>query len=60
MSGSVSLSFAVAMLIGFSYWVLTAFCISLGHGGAVTAWVSAWSPNGIFLLIALYFFTSEE
>jgi lipopolysaccharide export system permease protein len=60
MSGSVSLSFGVAMLIGFSYWVLTAFCISLGHGGAVTSWVSAWSPNGIFLLIALYFFTSEE
>jgi lipopolysaccharide export system permease protein len=60
MSGSVSLSFAVAMLIGFSYWVLAAFCISLGHGGALTSWVSAWLPNGIFLLIALYFFTSEE
>ena len=41
MSGSVSLSFGVAMLIGFSYWVLAAFCISLGHGGAVTSWISA-------------------
>jgi lipopolysaccharide export system permease protein len=60
MSGSVSLSFGVAMLIGFSYWVLAAFCISLGHSGALTSWVSAWLPNAIFLLIALYFFTAEE
>jgi lipopolysaccharide export system permease protein len=60
MSGSVSLSFGGAMLIGFGYWVLAAFCFSLGHSGAVTSWIAAWLPNGIFLLIALYFFTAEE
>jgi lipopolysaccharide export system permease protein len=60
MGGSVSLSFGIAMLIGFSYWVLAAFCFSLGHSGALTSWVSAWLPNAIFLLIALYFFTAEE
>ncbi|HWP23963.1 MAG TPA: LPS export ABC transporter permease LptG [Candidatus Binatia bacterium] len=60
MSGSISLSFALAMAIGFGYWVLTAFCVSLGHSGALLAWLSAWIPNGIFSLIALYFFTAEE
>ncbi len=60
MSGSISLSFALATAIGFGYWVLTAFCISLGHSGALLAWVSAWAPNGIFSLIGLYYFTAEE
>jgi lipopolysaccharide export system permease protein len=60
MSGSISLSFGIAMAIGFGYWVLTAFCVSLGHSGALLAWVSAWIPNGIFSLIGLYFFTAEE
>lgn len=60
MSGSVSLSFGIAMLIGFGYWVLAAFCISLGHSGALPSWISAWLPNAIFLLIALFFFTAEE
>lgn len=58
--GSVSLSFGIAMIIGFSYWVLTAFCISLGHSGALPAWISAWIPNAIFAMIALFFFTAEE
>jgi lipopolysaccharide export system permease protein len=60
MSGSISLSFGVAMAIGFGYWVLTAFCVSLGHSGALLAWVSAWIPTGIFSLIGVYFFTAEE
>jgi len=60
MSGSVSLSFGIAMAIGFGYWVLTAFCISLGHSGALPSWISAWVPNAIFTLIGLYFFTAEE
>ena len=60
LSGNFSLSFGVAMLIGFGYWVLAAFCISLGHGGALPTWIAAWIPNAIFSLIGLYFFTAEE
>lgn len=59
MSGSMALSFAVAMLIGFGYWVVAAFCISLGHNGALPPWAAAWIPNGIFALIGLFFFTGE-
>jgi lipopolysaccharide export system permease protein len=60
MSGSVSLSFALAMIIGFGYWVLTAFCISLGHSGALPSWLAAWIPNLIFTMVGGFFFTAEE
>ena len=60
MSGSISLSFGIAMIIGFGYWVLTAFCISLGHSGALPSWLSAWIPNFIFAMVGAFFFTAEE
>lgn len=59
MSGSMAMSFGVAMIIGFGYWVLSAFCISLGHNGALPPWTAAWVPNAIFALIGLFFFTAE-
>ena len=60
LSGSFSLSFGITMVIAFSYWVLVAFCISLGHSGALTPWVSAWLPNIVFAMIGAFFFTAEE
>jgi lipopolysaccharide export LptBFGC system permease protein LptF len=59
-TGNISLSFGVAMLIAFGYWVLSAFCISLGHSGALPSWAAGWIPNTIFAMIGLYFFTAEE
>jgi lipopolysaccharide export system permease protein len=56
----LALSFGIAVLIGFGYWVLSAFCFSLGHSGALPAPVAAWLPNSIFALIGIYFFTAEE
>ena len=60
MSGSMALSFGVAMFISFGYWVLAAFCISLGRSAALPPWISAWLPNTIFAMIGLFFFTAEE
>ena len=59
LSGSMPLSFGVAMLIGFGYWVLSAFCFSLGYNSARPPWIAAWAPNAIFGLIGLFFFTAE-
>ena len=59
-SGNISLSFGMTMAIAFGYWVLTALCTSLGHGGALPALPAAWIPNAIFSMIGVYFFTSEE
>ena len=56
----MAMSFGVAMLIGFGYWVVSAFCISLGHTGALPPRAAAWIPNAIFALIGLFFFTAEE
>ena len=58
--GSIAPSFGIAMAIGFGYFILSAFCISLGHSGALPPVVSGWLANAIFALIGLYFFTAEE
>jgi lipopolysaccharide export system permease protein len=58
-SSGLALSFGVAMVIAFGYWVLSAFCFSLGHTGALSPLVSAWIPNAIFAMIGLFFFTAE-
>jgi lipopolysaccharide export system permease protein len=60
LSGSLSLSFGAAMLLGFGYWVLAAFCISLGHSGALPPLIAAWLPNAIFAMVGVFFFTAEE
>ena len=49
-----------AMVIGFGYWVLSAFCVSLGHSGGLPPLLAAWLPNSIFAMIGLFFFTAEE
>jgi lipopolysaccharide export system permease protein len=54
-NAGLALSFGAAMIIGFGYWVLSAFCISLGHGGALPPWIAGWLPNGVFTLIGLFF-----
>jgi len=59
-NAGLALSFGFAMAIGFSYWVLSAFCISLGHGAALPPWIAAWLPNAIFTLIGLYYATAEQ
>ncbi len=60
LGGGMALSFGVAMVIAFGYFVLTAFCISLGHSGALPPLIAAWLPNSIFAMIGLFFFTAEE
>jgi lipopolysaccharide export system permease protein len=55
----LALSFGIAILIGFGYWVLSAFCFSLGHSGALPPTVAAWLPNSIFALLGIYLFTAE-
>jgi len=56
----MALSFGLTMVIGFGYWFLLAFGISLGHSGALPPFLSAWMANLIFALAGLYFFTGEE
>jgi len=56
----MALSFGLSMLIGFGYWFLLAFTVSLGHSGALSPWVAAWLPNLTLALVGLFFSTAEE
>jgi lipopolysaccharide export system permease protein len=58
--GGIARSFGVAMLLAFAYWVVAAFCVSLGHNNALPPWVAAWLPNLIFGFVGLFFYTAEE
>lgn len=59
-TGGLALSFGTATVIGFSYWVLAAFCISLGHSAALPPWAAAWLPNAVFAMVGIFYFTSEQ
>lgn len=59
-NAGLALSFGIAMAIGFGYWVLSAFCLSLGHSAALPPWIAAWLPNAIFTLIGFYYLTAEQ
>ena len=59
-AGGWALSFGFSMLIGFGYWVVLAFAISLGHSGALPSWAAAWIPNLILALVGLFFSAAEQ
>ena len=59
-SGGLALSFGLTMLIGFVYWFVLAFSVSLGHSGAIPAWAAAWVPNLTLTLAGLFFFAEVE
>ena len=58
--GGLALSFGLTMLIGFGYWFLLAFSISLGHSGALPAWMAAWIPNVTVAMVGLFFYSTTE
>jgi lipopolysaccharide export system permease protein len=58
--GGLALSFGIAILIGFGYWVLSAFSFSLGHSSALPPTIAAWLPNSVFALLGIYLFTVED
>lgn len=57
---SVALTIGVGIVVGFSYWLVLAFGVSLGHSGAIPPVVAAWAANVICLLGAIFLFLSVE
>jgi len=55
-SGGLAGSLFVGLIIGFSYWILFAFAMSLGRSGKIPPLLAAWLANLIFGLSALYLF----
>lgn len=54
------LNFGLTVAIGFSYWVLLGFCVSLGKAGAMPPWISAWLPNLLLGSLSLFLYTGSE
>ncbi len=55
-SGGMSLGIAISIALGFLYWTFFAFCLSLGKGGAIPPFVSAWIANTTFASLGIYMF----
>jgi lipopolysaccharide export system permease protein len=58
--GGLALSFGLTMLIGFGYWSMLAFSVSLGHSGALPGWIAGWLPNVTLAMVGLFFFSTAE
>lgn len=56
----IATSVAIGLVVGFSYWVLLALTISLGHGGAIPPVIAAWTANGVFAVLGAFLFLGPE
>jgi len=59
-SGGISQSIAIGIIIGFSYWIVYAFSLSLGHSGTLPPLLSAWAANLFFGAGAVVMFTKVK
>lgn len=57
---ALATSVGIGLVVGFSYWVLLALTISLGHGGAIPPLIAAWTANGAFALLGAFLFLGPE
>jgi lipopolysaccharide export system permease protein len=57
---SLGRSFGLAIGIGFGYWLAFGLTSSLGRSGIIPAAAAAWTPNAIFVLLALSIFLFGE
>jgi lipopolysaccharide export system permease protein len=57
---SVTASVGTGLIVGFSYWVLLALTVSLGHGGAIPPALAAWTANAVFALVGAFLFLGPD
>jgi lipopolysaccharide export system permease protein len=55
-SGGVMQSIGVGIIIGFSYWIVHAFSMSLGRSGSIPPALSAWFANMLFGIASVIMF----
>lgn len=55
-SGGMAFGIAMSITLGFLYWIFFAFCLSLGKGGAIHPFISAWIANIAFGSLGVYMF----
>ncbi len=55
-SGGIAQGIGIGVIIGFSYWIVFAFTLSLGRSGTLPPVVAAWATNVILGIVALFMF----
>ena len=53
-SGGMTRAVGLTVCCGFSYWVIHALLMALGHNGQIPPLLAAWSANLCFAVITLY------
>jgi lipopolysaccharide export system permease protein len=57
---TLATSIGTGLSVGFSYWVLLALSVSLGHGGAIPPVLAAWTANAVFGVLGAFLFLGAE
>ncbi len=57
---SAAANVGIALVIGFSYWVVLALTSSLGKGEMLPPIIAAWSANVLFAVIGAIFFLGSD
>lgn len=57
---TLATSAGIGLTVGFSYWVLLALTVSLGHGGAIPPILAAWTANAFFAVLGAFLFLGAE
>jgi lipopolysaccharide export system permease protein len=55
-SGGIAQGIGIGVIIGFSYWIVFAFALSLGNSGTLPPVVAAWAANVILGVVAVVSF----
>ena len=55
-SGGVMQSIGIGIFVGFSYWIVHAFCMSLGKSEVLPVFLAAWGANILFGITAAILF----
>jgi len=55
-SGGIAQGIGIGVIIGFSYWIVFAFTLSLGRSGTLPPVAAAWATNVILGVVAVVMF----
>lgn len=55
-SGGIAQGIGAGLVIGFSYWLVYAFGLSLGRSGTFSPFVAAWFANATFIALSVWLF----
>lgn len=58
--GNLTMSFIAGVSIGFAYYVVHAFSVSLGSGELIPVHLAAWSANIILTAVGLFFMSGAD